>query len=63
VVGGMHGILGMLYETSKLHPTLGINYRGHDLFEIMKRCPPVKGGEEPMPEANFWLLLTGEFPT
>ena len=58
----MHGILGMVYETSKLHPTLGINYRGYDLFEIMKKCPSVKGGEEPMPEANFWLLLTGEFP-
>jgi len=59
----MHGILGMVYETSKLHPTLGINYRGHDLFEIMKKCPSAKGGDEPMPEANFWLLLTGEFPT
>ena len=62
VVGGMHGMLAMIYQTSKLHPMMGINYRGHDLFEIMKRCPTSKGGLEPLPEAILWLLLTSEFP-
>jgi citrate synthase len=32
VLGGMRGLPGMLYETSKLHEMDGIAYRGHDLF-------------------------------
>ena len=62
VIGGMRGMLGMVYETSKLHPTKGINYRDYDLFEIMKKAPSAPGGQEPLPEAVLWLLLTGEFP-
>jgi citrate synthase len=34
VIGGMRGLPGMLYETSKLHPVNGIKYRGMDLFEV-----------------------------
>jgi citrate synthase len=34
VIGGMRGMMGMLYETSKLHHIDGINYRGKDLYEI-----------------------------
>jgi len=52
----------MIYQTSKLHPTNGINYRGHDLFEIVKKCPKAEGGDQPVPEAILWLLLTGDFP-
>ena len=37
VLGGMRGMLGMIYQTSKLHPTLGINYRGHDLRSIVSK--------------------------
>ena len=55
-------MIGLLYPISKLHPTKGISYRGHDLFEIMEKCPKAKGGSEPLPEAALWLLLTGEFP-
>jgi len=35
----MRGMLGLLYETSKLHPVNGINYRDHDLYEVRKLCP------------------------
>lgn len=62
-IGGMRGITGMLYETSKLHPLNGITYRGHDLFEIIDKCPSAKDGNEPLPEAVLWLLLTSEVPT
>lgn len=62
VVGGMRGMLGLVYETSKLHHINGITYRGQDLFEIMKKAPKAKGGTEPIPEGVLWLLLTGEFP-
>jgi len=58
----MHGILGMVYQTSKLSSTLGINYRGHDLETLIKECPKAPGGSEPLPEAVLWLLLTGEYP-
>jgi len=40
----------------------GINYRGHDLFQIIEKCPKAPGGTQPIPEAILWLLLTGEFP-
>jgi citrate synthase len=34
VIGGMRGLPGMLYETSKLHPMDGIEYRGYDLYKV-----------------------------
>lgn len=55
-------MLGMIYETSKLHPINGITYRGKDLYEIRDQSPKAPGGNEPLPEATLWLLLTGEFP-
>jgi len=63
VIGGMRGMPGMLYETSKLHPTEGIEYRGYDLFKIRELAPKTIEGGQPIPEGVLWLLLTGEFPT
>ena len=63
VIGGMRGLPGMLYETSKLHPTEGIRYRGHDLFKIREVAPKTIPGGQPIPEGVLWLLLTGEFPS
>lgn len=62
VIGGMRGMPGMLYETSKLHPTEGIEYRGYDLFKIRELAPKTVPGGQPIPEGVLWLLLTGEFP-
>lgn len=62
VIGGMRGMPGMLYETSKLHPTEGIEYRGYDLFKIREQAPKTIPGGQPIPEGVLWLLLTGEFP-
>ena len=53
----------MLYETSKLHPYHGITYREQDLYQVIDKSPRAKGSEQPLPEAMFWLLLTGEYPT
>lgn len=39
VIGGMRGMTGLLYETSKLHPINGITYRGKDLNEIIAKAP------------------------
>lgn len=63
VCGGMRGMMGLLYETSKLHPIEGINYRDKDLYEVREQSPRAPGGYEPLPEGVLWLLLTGEFPT
>lgn len=55
-------MMGLIYETSKLHPINGITYRQKDLYEIRDQSPKAPGGSEPLPEAVLWLLLTGEFP-
>ena len=62
VIGGMRGLPGMLYETSKLHHEDGIEYRGYDLFKVKELAPKTVAGGQPIPEGILWLLLTGEFP-
>ncbi|KPK99377.1 MAG: type I citrate synthase, partial [candidate division Zixibacteria bacterium SM23_73_3] len=61
--GGMRGIKCMVWETSLLDPLEGIRFRGYTIPELQKKLPKVRGGEEPLPEGIFWLLLTGELPT
>jgi len=63
IIGGMRGIPGMLYETSKLDPAEGISYRGTKLFDIVNNAPASIPGGEPIPEGILWLLLTGELPS
>jgi citrate synthase len=41
----------------------GIRYRGKTIPEMRRELPKAPGGEEPLPEAGWWLLLTGEVPT
>lgn len=59
----MRGIKCMLCETSVLDPEEGIRYRGYTLPELQEKLPKAPGGSEPLPEATFWLLMTGEIPT
>ncbi|CDO94725.1 unnamed protein product [Kluyveromyces dobzhanskii CBS 2104] len=61
--GGMRGIKGLVWEGSVLDPEEGIRFRGRTIPEIQKELPKAADGEEPLPEAIFWLLLTGEVPT
>lgn len=63
VMGGMRGLPGMHYETSKLDAMEGIAYRGHSLREVQQKGPKTVPGGEPIPEGVLWLLLTGEFPS
>lgn len=64
VMGGMRGLPGMHYETSKLDAMDGIFYRGHSLWEVQEnKAVEIIPGGEPIPEGVLWLLLTGEFPT
>lgn len=61
--GGMRGIKGLVWEGSVLDPIEGIRFRGRTIPDIQKELPKAPGGNEPLPEALFWLLLTGEVPT
>ena len=61
VLGGMRGINGLFYETSKLDANKGILLRDHNLFDLVKTLK-YKDMEEPLPEALLWLLFTGEVP-
>merc|ERR1711962_595203 len=61
--GGMRGIKGLVTETSVLDPEEGIRFRGYTIPECQELLPKAPGGEEPLPEGLFWLLLTGEVPT
>ncbi|XP_076033521.1 citrate synthase [Oratosquilla oratoria] len=61
--GGMRGIKGLVTETSVLDPEEGIRFRGYSIPETQKVLPSAEGGEEPLPEGIFWLLLTGDVPS
>ncbi|MEZ4909164.1 MAG: citrate (Si)-synthase [Saprospiraceae bacterium] len=61
--GGMRGLKAMTYETSALDPNEGIRFRGYSIPELREKLPTAVGGNEPLPEGLFWLILTGELPT
>jgi citrate synthase len=63
VYSGMKGMTGMIYETSKLDAAEGIRFRGFSIPELYEHLPKVAGGNEPLPEGIFHLMLTGELPT
>lgn len=63
VYGGMRDIVSLVCETSLLDPLEGIRFRGYSIPECQKMLPKAPGGEEPLPEGLFWLLVTGEIPT
>ena len=61
--GGMRGVKSIVTETSALDPYEGIRFRGYNIPELREKLPTAPGGEEPLPEGLFYLLLTGELPT
>ncbi|KAL7748115.1 citrate (Si)-synthase [Sorochytrium milnesiophthora] len=63
IYGGMRGIKGLIWEGSVLDADEGIRFRGKTIPECQKLLPKAEGGEEPLPEGLFYLLLTGEVPT
>ncbi|KAI7853688.1 citrate synthase [Circinella umbellata] len=61
--GGMRGIKGLVWEGSVLDAEEGIRFRGLSIPECQKALPAATEGGEPLPEALFWLLVTGEVPS
>ncbi|XP_054722439.1 probable citrate synthase 2, mitochondrial [Uloborus diversus] len=63
IYGGLRGANVLVTETSHLDPEEGIKFRNLTLTDCRKKLPKAPGGEEPLPEGLFWLLVTGEVPT
>ncbi len=60
---GMRGITGLVSETSLLDSQEGIRFRGYSIPELQQKLPKVPGGNEPLPEGLFYLMLIDELPT
>jgi citrate synthase len=59
---GMRGITGLVSETSLLDAQDGIRFRGYSIPELQEMLPKAQGGNEPLPEGLFHLMLLGELP-
>jgi citrate synthase len=62
-LGGMRGLKAMVWEGSVLDANEGIRFHGRTIKECQAELPKGTSGTEMLPEAMFWLLLTGEVPT
>lgn len=59
---GMRGMTALICETSKLDAQEGIRFRGYSIPELQALLPKYPGGEEPLPEGLFHLILMNELP-
>ncbi|GIX80162.1 probable citrate synthase 1, mitochondrial [Caerostris extrusa] len=62
IYGGMRGMKSLVTETSHLDPEEGIRFRDLTIPDCREQLPKGPGGEEPLPEGLFWLLMTGDVP-
>jgi citrate synthase len=60
---GMKATPLMVCETSMLDPKVGVKYRGYTLQECKDKLPKWGSSKIGLPEASYWLFLTGEMPT
>ncbi len=61
--GGMRGVKSIVTETSALDPNEGIRFRGFTIPQLQEKLPRAPGGQQPLPEGLFHLLITGDLPT
>ncbi|KAL8677104.1 MAG: hypothetical protein Q9186_006442 [Xanthomendoza sp. 1 TL-2023] len=62
-LGGMRGLKAMIWEGSVLDANDGIRFHGKTIADCQKILPKGVSGTEMLPEAMFWLLLTGQVPS
>ena len=53
----------MVWEGSVLSADDGIQFHGHTIQDCQRLLPKGTSGSEMLPEAMFWLLLTGQMPS
>jgi citrate synthase len=63
LIGGMRSVRSMIWDTSSLDPEEGIRFRGYNIPQLRELLPKAPGGNEPLPEGLFWLMMVGEIPT
>jgi citrate synthase len=63
VIGGMRTMKSMVWEGSVLDADEGIRFHGKTIADCQKELPKGTAGTEMLPEAMFWLLLTGQVPS
>src|SRR5271156_5665485 len=63
VIGGMRTLKSMVWEGSVLDADEGIRFHGRTIADCQKELPKGSSGTEMLPEAMFWLLLTGRVPS
>lgn len=59
----VRGLKAMVWEGSVLDPNEGIRFHGKTIAECQQILPKGTTGTEMLPEAMFWLLLTGQVPS
>ncbi|PHH86231.1 hypothetical protein CDD83_10545 [Cordyceps sp. RAO-2017] len=62
-LGGMRGLKAMVWEGSVLDADEGIRFHGRTIKDCQRELPKGTSGSEMLPEAMFWLLLTGRVPS
>ncbi|MCJ1409667.1 hypothetical protein MMC19_003749 [Ptychographa xylographoides] len=62
-IGGMRGLKAMLWEGSVLDANEGIRFHGKSITDCQNELPKGTSGTVMLPEAMFWLLLTGQVPS
>ncbi|MCJ1400921.1 hypothetical protein MMC11_004132 [Xylographa trunciseda] len=62
-IGGMRGLKAMVWEGSVLDANEGIRFHGKSISDCQKELPKGTNGTVMLPEAMFWLLLTGQVPS
>lgn len=62
-IGGMRSLKAMLWEASVVDPDEGIRFHGRTIKDCQRDLPKGRTGTEMLPEAMFWLLLTGQVPS
>jgi citrate synthase len=63
VIGGMRTLKSMVWEGSVLDADEGIRFHGRTIADCQRDLPKGPSGTEMLPEAMFWLLLTGQIPS
>ena len=59
----IRGLKAMVWEGSVLDANEGIRFHGKTIAECQQILPKGTTGTEMLPEAMFWLLLTGQVPS
>ncbi|RMZ88528.1 hypothetical protein DV736_g4246, partial [Chaetothyriales sp. CBS 134916] len=63
VIGGMRTLKALVWEGSVLDANEGIRFHGKTIADCQRELPKGTSGTEMLPEAMFWLLLTGQVPS